>query len=297
MTVAVRHRAGGADAFTAVVNPVAGRGAGLDVAVRLSREMPSGAVEVVCSRDRRHARELARSACERGRIVLAVGGDGHAGCIADAVVATGGVLGVVPVGRGNDFARELGLPKDPAALAEVVCARRRRVVDVLRCGDRVVLGSVYAGVDSAANAIVNSRPWVPSRLVYRYAAVRALATCRPVGFGLVLDGEEWLEQGYCVVVANSGFYGSGMHIVPTARIDDQLLDVLVVKASSRWRLIASLRQVYAGTHLGRPDVEVRRAREVVLEVDCPVPVYADGEPVGDPPVIVAVRGAALRVLV
>jgi YegS/Rv2252/BmrU family lipid kinase len=280
-----------------VVNPVAGRGVGLDVAARLARELPSGAVEVVCSRDRWHARELARHACERGRIVLAVGGDGHAGCVADAVVTTGGVLGVVPVGRGNDFARQLGLPKDPVALAEVVRARRRRVVDVLHCGDRIVLGSVHAGVDSAASAIANSRPRVPNRFVYRYAAVRALATFEPVGFRLVLDGEEWRERAYCVVVANSGFYGSGIHIVPTARIDDHMLDVLVVRASSRWCLIASLGQVYAGTHLGRPDVEVRRAREVEVGADRPVPVYADGEPVGNPPVSVAVRGAALRVLV
>jgi diacylglycerol kinase (ATP) len=297
VTVVVRHDEGCADAFTAVVNPVAGRGSGLAVAERLARELPDGAVEVACSRDRWHARELAWHASELGRTVLAVGGDGHAGCVADAVISTGGVLGVVPVGRGNDFARQLGLPTDPAALAGVVRAGRRRTVDVLHCGDRVVLGSVYAGVDSAANAIVNSRPRVPSRFVYRYAAVRALSTFGPVGFRLVLDGEEWLEEAYCVVIANSGFYGSGMHIVPTAEIDDELVDVLVVRASSRWRLIASLRQVYTGTHLARPDVEVRRARKVEVEADRPVPVYADGELVGDPPVTVTVRRAALRVLV
>jgi YegS/Rv2252/BmrU family lipid kinase len=285
------------DEFTAVVNPVAGRGAGLALAEWLARELPDGAVEVVCSGDHRHARELARRACERGRTVLAVGGDGHAACVADAVVATGGVLGVVPVGRGNDFARHLGLPSDPAGLARMVRAGRRRVVDVLQCEGRVVLGSVYAGVDSAANAIVNRPSRVPSRFVYRYAAVRALSTCEPVRVRLALDGEEWHEQAYCVVVANSGFYGSGMHIVPTARIDDELVDVLVVRASSRWRLIASLRHVYAGTHLGRPDVEVRRARKVELEADRPLPVYADGELVGDAPVTVAVRGGALRVLV
>jgi diacylglycerol kinase (ATP) len=285
------------DEFTAVVNPRAGRGTGLVVAQQLGRELPEGALDVVCSRDPRHAHELAEQACRSGRTVLAVGGDGHVGCVADAVVAAGGVLGIVPVGRGNDFARQLGLPRDPAALARVIVAGRRRMVDVLHCGGRVVLGSVYAGVDSVANAIVNSHPGFPASVVYRYAAVRALLTFEPVGFRLVLDGDDWVERAYCVVIANSGFYGGGMHIVPTAEVDDELIDVLVVRASSRLSLIAALRSVYSGTHIDRSDVEVRRAREVELTADRSVPVHGDGELVGSPPVTVEIRGSALPVLV
>lgn len=288
---------GQGDVFTAVVNPAAGRGAGLVVARRLQRALPRGAVEIVCSRDARHAREVARQACRRGRVVLAVGGDGHAGCVADGVVAGGGVLGVVPVGRGNDFARQLGMPRDPAAVARVLAAGRRRSIDVLSCNDRVVLGSVYAGVDSVAATIANAHRWAPAVLVYRYAAVRALLTFAPVGFRLVLDGAEWVERGYCVVIANAGYYGGGMHIVPTAVVDDELVDVLVVRASSRWALIAALRQVYSGRHLGRCDVEVRRARKVELAADRALPVCADGEPVGAPPVTVEVHAAVLPVLV
>ena len=289
-----------------VVNPVAGRGAGAAVAARLVAAppfaaLPDGAVEVVHSRDHEHARELAGLACAQGRTVLAVGGDGLAGCVAGAVVAAGGELGLVAAGRGNDFARQLGLPTDPAALAAVFLAGRMREVDVLDCGGRVVLGSVYAGVDSAANAIVNARPRVPSALVYQYGAVRALLTFRPAGFRLVLDGQEWAARGYCVVIANSGYYGAGMHIVPSAEVDDGLIDVLLIHDSSPWGLFAAMREVYSGTHVRRPDIEVRRAREVELVIDRPVPVYGDGEPLPPPPegqpVRVSVRPAALRVLV
>jgi diacylglycerol kinase family enzyme len=221
--------------------------------------------------------------------------------VAGPVVAAGGVLGLVPAGRGNDFARQLGLPTDPAAVAEVVRGGRTRRVDVLDSGGRVVLGSVYAGVDSAASAIANAQPRVPGALVYPYSAVRALLTFRPAGFRITVDGQPWVTRGYSVVVANSGFYGAGMHIVPTAVVDDGLLDVLVIPDSSRWTLIAAMREVYAGTHLRRPDVQVRRGREVELEIDRPVPVHADGEPLatthGTAPLRVAVRPAALRVLV
>jgi diacylglycerol kinase family enzyme len=217
------------------------------------------------------------------------------------VVEAGGVLGLVPAGRGNDFARQLGLPTEPAEVARIVRNGRTRTVDVLDCDGHVVLGSVYAGVDSAANAIVNARPKVPAPLVYQYAALRALLTFPPVGFHLVLDGRSWSARGYSVVIANSGYYGAGMHIVPDAEVDDGWLDVLVIgnadgRVPSRWGLIASMREVYAGTHLRRPDVEVRRAKVVDLAMDRPVPVYADGEPFVDAPLRVSVRPAALRVL-
>jgi diacylglycerol kinase (ATP) len=295
--VGLAHDRGDWRGFTAVVNPRAGRGSGFAVAQRLRRELPEGVLEVVCSEDPWHARELADHACRRGRAVLAVGGDGHVGCVAGAVVAAGGVLGIVPIGRGNDFARQLGLPHDPVALARVILAGRRRMVDVLHCGGRVVLTSVYAGVDSVANGIVNSHRRLPVSVVYRYAAVRALLTFNPVGFRLVLDGEEWVEQAYCVVIANSGFYGAGMHIVPTAELDDGLVDVLVVRASSRWALLTALRSVYSGEHIERSDVEVRRARQVEVTADRPVPMCGDGELLGYPPMTVEVRAAALSVLV
>lgn len=283
--------------FTAVVNPAAGRGTGTQVAARLVAALPAGAVDVATSSGHAHARELAAAAAAAGRTVLAVGGDGHAGCVAGAVLAAGGLFGLVPVGRGNDFARQLGIPADPQALAPILLAGRTRAVDVLDAAGRTVLGSVYAGVDSAANAIVNARPRVPGALVYRYGAVRALLTFRPAGFRLVLDGEPWAERGYAVVVANSGFYGAGMHIVPTAAVDDGELDVLLIRDGSRWALLSSMREVYAGTHLSRPDVEVRRARSVQLAIDRPVPVYADGEPLAEEPVTVSVRPGALRMLV
>ncbi|WP_214408067.1 diacylglycerol/lipid kinase family protein [Pseudonocardia lacus] len=282
---------------TAVVNPAAGRGAALAVARRLADALPASALEVERTRHPAHAREIAERACARGRTVLAVGGDGLTGCVAGPVVAAGGVLAMAPAGRGNDFARQLGLPTDPAAVADVLRTGRIRRVDVLDSGGRVALGSVYAGVDSIANAIANARPRVPGALVYPYSAVRALLSFRPAGFRIGIDGEEWATRGYSVVIANSGYYGAGMHIVPTAEVDDGLLDVLVIPDSSRWTLIAAMREVYAGTHLRRPDVEVRRGREVELSIDRPVPVHADGEPYADAPLRVSVRPAALQVLV
>jgi diacylglycerol kinase family enzyme len=99
-----------------------------------------------------------------------------------------------------------------------------------------------------------------------------------------------------VVAANSGFYGGGMHIAPGASPHDGLLDVVVVAAASKAALVRALPKLYDGTHLELDEVWVLRGRDVRIRSDRPVVAYGDGEPVGDLPLTVTVRPAALRVL-
>jgi diacylglycerol kinase family enzyme len=149
--------------FTAVVNPSAGGGSGAAAALlpltRLLRE--GGAeVEVAYRNGLDHARVLARQAGQAGRVVLAVGGDGMAGCVGGALAGSDAVLGLVPAGRGNDFARALGLPRETGALAELLLHARAQPVDAIEADSAhhrrvAVLGSVYAGVDALANRYAN----------------------------------------------------------------------------------------------------------------------------------------------
>jgi diacylglycerol kinase family enzyme len=107
-----------------------------------------------------------------------------------------------------------------------------------------------------------------------------------------------------VVVANSGYYGKGMHIAPDASVDDGVLDVVVIEAASRWSLIRSLPKVYDGKHVDLPEVTVLTGRRVEIAADArtPVPVGGDGEPLGSlpgldaQPAVVEVLPGALSIL-
>jgi diacylglycerol kinase family enzyme len=105
-----------------------------------------------------------------------------------------------------------------------------------------------------------------------------------------------------VVVANSAFYGKGMRIAPDARLDDGLLDVVVIAAASRRALVRSLPTVYDGRHVDLDEVIVLRGRRVELSADAgPVPVGGDGEPIGvlpgpEAPAVAEVLPGALTVL-
>lgn len=289
--------------FTAVVNPAAGSSSGtaalLPVA-RLLREAGAG-LETRYSRSLDHARELARQAAAQGRTVLAVGGDGMAGAVGGVLSGTDAVLGLVPSGRGNDFARALNLPTDPPALAELLLHGTPRAVDTIRVDSAVhagisVLGSVYAGVDAVANRYANQSRLLRGSASYYAGGARAVAGWRPAAYRVTVDGTVHERRGFTVVAANSGFYGFGRRIAPDARVDDGTLDVVVIRHAPKRLFFAMMNELKTGAHMRRPQVEVLRGREIRIEADRELPYGADGEVDATLPVTLRVQPGALHVL-
>ncbi|WP_431961272.1 diacylglycerol kinase family protein [Actinacidiphila sp. bgisy160] len=289
--------------FTAVVNPTAGGSTGAAALLPLAKLLrEAGAeLETAYSDSLRHAQELARRAGERGHVVLAVGGDGIVGGIGGALSGTGTVLGLVPAGRGNDFARALGLPRGPAELARILLHDEPRAVDTIEVEsavhDRsVVLGSVYAGVDAVANHHANTARLLRGPASYYAGGLRAVAGWRAAAYRVTVDGVVHERRGYTVVAANSGYYGSGRAIAPGARVDDGLLDVVVIHDAPRRLFFTLMNELKTGAHVARPQVEIVRGKEIRIEADRAVPYGADGEVEAALPVTARIRPGALQVL-
>jgi diacylglycerol kinase family enzyme len=216
--------------------------------------------------------------------------------LAGPVVEAGGTLGIAPSGRGNDFARQLGVGGSPDQVAAILLEAEPRKVDVVDVDGRIVVGSLYAGADSLASELVDRAHRLPRSLQYPYAALRSVCRFRPARYDLVVDGTPHTFDAFTVVVANSGYYGAGMHVAPGAVVDDGVLDVVVIQAASRWRLVTAMPRLYAGTHTTLEEVVLLRGREVTVRADSPVLAYGDGERVGPLPVTARVRPGALQVL-
>jgi len=285
-------------AFHLLVNPTSGGGSAPAAAVPVAKLLrEAGArVELTYSPGPVACAELATASAERGEVVVAVGGDGMLSSVAGAVVAARGVLGIVPSGRGNDFARMLGLSAKPADLARTLLAGEVRDVDVIDAGRRVVLGSVYAGVDSLASEIVDRAHKLPTALQYPYSAVRSLLSFSATRFTVEVDGERHVEDAYSVVVANSAYYGAGMKIAPAASVTDGLLEVVVIRAAGKLTLIRNMPKLYDGSHVHLDEVLVLRGEDVRVTSANPVVAYGDGERLAPLPVHATVRPAGLRVL-
>lgn len=298
--------------FAFLVNPSSGGGSAPKVVVPLTRALreAGASVEVTYTTSVAETPDLVDAAVASGAVVVAVGGDGMLSSVAGSVAGRDGVLAVVPAGRGNDFARMLGVPHDTASQAALLLGGPERRVDLLRAtsGDgttNVVAGSVYAGVDARAGEIVDRSHWLPSKLQYPVAAVRALATYRPMECVLDVDGVTSRHVAATVVVANSRYYGKGMAIAPAASVSDGLLDVIVIEAAGRLDLIRALPKVYDGGHVDLDEVKVLTGRRVTLSGSHArggaVAVGADGEALGPlpssgAPLVVELLPEALRII-
>jgi YegS/Rv2252/BmrU family lipid kinase len=282
-----------------IVNPSSGGGRAGRALPEVSDALAARGLDhrVELTRSLDHARELAVAAVMRGETAVALGGDGLVGAVAGALSGTGGVLGVLPGGRGNDFARALGIPLEPVAACAVLERGTPTALDLGEAGARTFIGVASCGFDSDANRIANATKLVRGNLVYTYGGIRALITWVPASFTLTLDGAPRTMDGMTVAIANAAAYGGGMFIAPDAQLDDGMFDVVLIKSASKLAFLRSLPTVFKGTHVDLPEVEIVRAREVHVEANRGFTMYADGDPIAELPVTVRCRRSAVRVLV
>ena len=282
-----------------IVNPSAGRGRAARMLPAVEQALRARGLPFRVERTDSlvHARTLARAAVAAGEVAAAMGGDGLLGAVAGELRGTDGVLGVLPAGRGNDFARKLGIAADPARACDVIAAGRERAVDVAVAGDRAFLGIASAGLDSDVQDIAEATRLPLGKLVYVYATLRALCFWRDARWELDVDGTPHAFTGYSVAVANSGVFGGGMYLVPEAALDDGLLDVVLTAACPRRRYLGALPRVFRGTHVGSPNLTFLRGRQITFRADRPFAAYADGDPLAELPVTIRVVPRALKVLV
>jgi diacylglycerol kinase family enzyme len=253
-------------------------------AVEAARHVLAGAspVEVVSTATPEEL-DQALDSCGDRRLVVA-GGDGSLHVAVSRLRARGELaerpIALVPLGTGNDLARALGLPLDPADAARLVLTGRHQPMDLLVDDvGGVVVNAVHLGIGAEAAAHAGRLKHRLGVLAYGVGAV--VAGVRAAGWRLRLevDGRVLADahrRSLMVGVGNGPGIGGGTRLLPDARPDDGLLDVLVSYATgpaARVRYGAGLQR---GTHLRDPDVRAARGTSVTVRGE-PVGVNADGE--------------------
>jgi YegS/Rv2252/BmrU family lipid kinase len=244
-----------------------------------------------------HGVEEARRAAAAGEIPVVMSGDGLVGAVGGALAGTGAAMGILPGGRGNDLARVLGIPADPAGSVAVLARQKERAIDVGEANGKRFLCVASCGFDSECNRVANETRLIKGKLVYAYSVPRVLWSWRPARFRVALDGWEPIKfTGYSVAAANSRAFGGGMFIAPHAELDDGLLDVITISDVSKLRYIRGLPKVFKGSHLDNDEVTELRATTVEISADRDFAVYADGEHLTNLPATLRTLKRALRVI-
>jgi diacylglycerol kinase (ATP) len=217
------------------------------------------------------------AAAWRPERVVVAGGDGSVACAAEAAGRAEVALGVVPVGTANDFARTLGIPLDPAEAAELaIVGERTRRLELGRMEARPFVNAASAGLSPVAARNAHGLKGRLGPLAYALGALRAGLAADPVRCRVLCDGAEVFSGGaWQVTVACTGAFGGGAEL--DANPHDGILDLVVIEASSRMRLVAHAYGMRAGRVEGQRGVISLQGGEVEVETDGRTGFNLDGE--------------------
>lgn len=215
--------------------------------------------------------------------VIAVGGDGLMHIILQITVPYQIPFTIIPAGTGNDFVRTLGWSLDSidAQLSKVTTTRPSPID--LGLVDGEWFGAILStGFDSIVNEKANTMQWPKGPMKYNAAIAMELPRFKPRHYEITLDDRTISTEAMLIAVSNGRSYGGGMLVCPTADITDGLFDVMVLHPISKIEFIKVFPQVFAGTHVSHPAVEIVRSKSVRIE--SVAIAYADGERIGQLPV-------------
>jgi diacylglycerol kinase (ATP) len=263
-----------------LVNPAAARGGAVR---RLAAVLASSELEVRFTGSPAETEHEARRAADEGldRLLVA-GGDGTLHHAVRGLAGTSCALGIIPCGGGNDLARALAVEPEPRrALRRALEAPPRRI-DVGRVAGLCFAGVLGLGIDDDVNRRVRAAPrWLSGRAAYAWATLLALPRFRAPWVRVDYEGGAFEGRVLLVALANSPFFGGGMHIAPAARLEDGWLDLVIVEHLAPAAALRLFPRVYRGRHVAHPAVHHRRVRGARLRSEPPRAIWADGERIGE----------------
>ncbi len=235
-----------------------------------------------------HAVELARQAALDGyEMVVAVGGDGTVHEVVNGLMQAPAekrpILGVVPVGSGNDFAHAVGIPLSPEkALIHALTGTPQRVDIGLMTDDHgrqeYFDNTVGIGFDAVVTIRSHKLPVVRGFLMYLTAVIQTiLLNHAPGHFKIKTDGETWGQSTLMLSICNGPREGGGFLVAPEANMQDGLFHYTLISSCSRMMMFRLIPEVMRGTHGRFSQVRMGVCRPFRVESDKPLYIHADGE--------------------
>ncbi len=226
-------------------------------------------------------RDLAVKAIDDGNeLIVAAGGDGTVNEVAQGILGTGTVLGVIPIGSGNGFARNLGIPLRWDKAIDLLNQPRFRMIDVGTVGDHIFLVSCGFGWEAeVANLFQNNR--IRGFLPYAAYAISTFLQYEPPEVMIHSEPNGWIYKGYpmLLTIANMREYGFGATIAPEASFDDGLLDICLIPRQSLLTTIKYTPELFRHRIDRVPGYISRLAHKIIISRSPKANIQIDGSPI------------------
>ena len=287
-----------------LVNPLAGRKKGKIVAEKALKAFKGKDIKVECrySEYAGHLTEIAQQEVNRPWDgIVALGGDGTLFEVINGMMRGNDnlpvPLGVVPVGTGNSFSKDLSIESLDDAVHNIINGKTRQVdLGKCVCPDRSfyfinILG--FGFVSDVAKKASQYKRW--GALSYVIAVFIITANLKSFQLEFEIDGIPYKRDNIFVEISNSTKTGGDMIMAPQAKIDDGLLDVVLLNKISRTGLLSALPKIFKGTHLTMPQAETFTGKEFVFRPGEAKILTPDGEFTGQTPITVSVLPQKIKI--
>ncbi len=222
--------------------------------------------------------ELIEQGAER---VIVAGGDGIIHHAIQSIATTETVLGIIPIGTGNDFCRALTIPTD-VEKAVRASLEEPRSIDLLKVNDRWVASVMTFGFSSDVNVRAERMRWPTGPSRYTVSTLASLRSLSSKFVSFSIDDVPFERDVSLWNVANTSDFGGGMKIAPSANPFDGIANLTLVSKVGRFELLRFFRRVFSGSHMSHPKVEGLEGKRIVLET-AGLGLWADGEFIGESP--------------
>ena len=283
-----------------VLNESAGKGKALHLANQFSQLLSNSKQEFTLIHETSYEKTIeklkASLSTNSYKKVIAIGGDGLVNLCLQYLAQSEIVLGVIPAGTGNDFARAVGVNK--MSVTEIFNLYTKSDPAEIDLGlvksessQKWFVQVLSTGFDAEVNSRANKIKWPRGKSKYTIATVKTLARFKPIKYEIEIDTHKFDQSAMLFTIANGETYGGGMRICPGASNSDGYFEILLVRPVSRLVLLTIFPKVFKGNHIPHKKIDTYRAK--VVKISAPTSSYADGEYVANLPITVTNVGKAL----
>lgn len=283
-----------------IVNPLARNGKTLKNLSKVRKtieESPHDFIWRVTDTPEEMRTEISNATQNEIHCILLMGGDGTVHEALPAIKQTALPFGLLPCGRGNDFARNIGIPRNLLRNCSLSSDPLFLGLDLPFINDRPFGSIACIGFDAEVNKFAKEKKgYFGGTLGYIICVMRALKAFRPFDVEIRIDDFIWSGRIMMVVISNGPYYGGGMKIAPDALMNDGSFDVCIIQEVSKWELLREFPKVFRGTHTDHPKVLIKSGERVEVNSAEKREIFADGEYIGNIPCVATIGEQRIQVM-
>ncbi|WP_052345816.1 diacylglycerol kinase family protein [Paucisalibacillus sp. EB02] len=280
-----------------IVNPVAGNGRGLKIFKKLekSKLYQNISSRLYLTQYPGHAEEIANQIMvennEDLKSIIIIGGDGTVHEVINGLGDTQVPISFIAGGSGNDFGRGCRIKGSPLTILKKIMREKQGILywkgNYFFDGDnhRSFINSIGFGFDAEIAKQANQSSYKNilntlrlGTLSYVIALIQVLFKFRPFQVEVVMDGnKQIIEDCWMVTIANHQYYGGGMKIIPSAKIQPSVIPVLIIHGISKWKILGLFITVFTGKHVMFKEVDIHHVETISIRTNYPISYQVDGQ--------------------